>query len=139
MEAKDNEGRKSRAFFISAAGDTGKTYLLNTLLDAARSNWGREGEEDYDEPSTGLANTYTGIAATLLKLGQTCNSTVKVPCTDLNTESSSPISSGSELARVIIDTKMFASDEVSIAPMPKVVSPPAINFKVMCFNGCWLV
>jgi ATP-dependent exoDNAse (exonuclease V) beta subunit len=32
MEAKDNEARQSRAFFISAAGGTGKTYLLNTLI-----------------------------------------------------------------------------------------------------------
>jgi ATP-dependent DNA helicase PIF1 len=79
MEAKDDEARQSRAFLISAAGGTGKTYLLNTLLDAVRSNWGREGEQDYDEPSIGLATTSTGIAATLLKLGQTCHSTVKAP------------------------------------------------------------
>jgi hypothetical protein len=39
MESKDNEARQSRAFFISAAGGTGKTYHLNTLLDAVRSNW----------------------------------------------------------------------------------------------------
>jgi predicted ATPase len=33
MEARDDEARHSRAFFISSAGGTGKTYLLNTLLD----------------------------------------------------------------------------------------------------------
>jgi hypothetical protein len=59
MEAKDDEARKSRAFLISASGGTGKTYLLNTLLNDVRSNWGREGEEDYDEPSIGLATAST--------------------------------------------------------------------------------
>lgn len=50
VEAKDDEARQSRAFFISSAGGTSKTYLLNTPLDAVRSNWGHGGEEDYDEP-----------------------------------------------------------------------------------------
>jgi hypothetical protein len=31
---------------------------------------GHEEEEDYDKPSIGLATASTGIAATLLKLGQ---------------------------------------------------------------------
>jgi hypothetical protein len=41
---KEEEMRevKSRAFFISSSGGTGNTYLLNTLLDAVRSNWGHE-------------------------------------------------------------------------------------------------
>jgi hypothetical protein len=50
------------------AGGTSKTYLLKTLLDAVRSNWGHGGEEDYYEPSIGLATASTGISATLLKL-----------------------------------------------------------------------
>jgi hypothetical protein len=116
MEAKDDEARQIRAFFISAAGGTSKTYLLNTLLDAVRCNWGREGEEDYDEPSIGLATASTEFSATLLKLGQTLfHSTVKAPCTDLNSESCLPISAGSEVARVIRDTKIFVWDEVSMA------------------------
>jgi hypothetical protein len=51
MEGKDDEARQIRAFSISSAGGTGKTYLLHTLLDAVRYNWGREGEEYYEEPS----------------------------------------------------------------------------------------
>jgi hypothetical protein len=31
-EAKDDETRNSRALFISAAGSTGNTYILNTLI-----------------------------------------------------------------------------------------------------------
>jgi hypothetical protein len=115
MEAKDDEAIQSRAFFFSAAGCTSKNYLLNTLLDAVRSNCGHEGEEDYDEPSIGLATASTGIAETLLKLGQTFHSTVKAPCNDLNAESCFPISAGSELTRVIRDTKIFVWDEVSMA------------------------
>jgi hypothetical protein len=81
-------------FFISSAGGTGNTYLLNTLLDAVRSNWGHEGQEDYDEPSIGPVTASSGIAATLLKLGQTFHSTVKAPCTDFNAESCFPIFAG---------------------------------------------
>jgi hypothetical protein len=50
MEAKDGETRNIRAFFISTAGGTGSTYLLNTLLDDVQSNWGHEGGKYYDEP-----------------------------------------------------------------------------------------
>jgi hypothetical protein len=74
---------------------------LNTLLDTVRSNWGHEGEEYYDEPSIGIATASTGIAATVLKLGQKFNSKVKAPCTNLIAEIFFPISYGSELAWVI--------------------------------------
>jgi ATP-dependent DNA helicase PIF1 len=50
-----------------------------------------------------------------LKLGHTFHSTVKAPFTDLNAESCFPISAGSEMARVIRDTKVFVWDEVSMA------------------------
>jgi hypothetical protein len=50
MEAKDYEARQCRAFFMSAADGTRKTYVFNTLLDVFRCNWGHEGEEEYDEP-----------------------------------------------------------------------------------------
>jgi hypothetical protein len=75
-EAKDDETRNSRALFISAARSTGKTYILNTLIGSVRSNWGHEGGEYYYIPSIGLSTTYTSIAATLLKLGQTFQATV---------------------------------------------------------------
>jgi hypothetical protein len=102
MEAKNDETRHIRAFFISAAGGTGNTYLLNILLDAIRSNRGHEGEEDYNKPSIGLVNASTCFAATLLKLGHTFHSTAKAP-------------DGSEMARVIRYTKIFVWDEVSMA------------------------
>jgi hypothetical protein len=90
---------------------------LNTLIDTVRSNQGHAGEEDYYEPSIGLATAYTGIAEILLKLGQTFHSTVKAPCTNLNAESCFPISAGSELTRVIRDATMFVWDEVYMAHM----------------------
>jgi hypothetical protein len=115
IEARDDEARQVRAFFMSSAGGTGNVYLLNTLIDAGRYNWGREGEEYYDEPSIGLATASTGIAATLLKLGQTFHSTVKAPCTNLNAESCFSIAAGSDLVRVIRDTTIFVWYEVSMA------------------------
>jgi hypothetical protein len=56
-EAKDDETRNSRALFISAAGGTGKTYLLNTLIGSVRSNWGHVGGEYCDIPSIVLFTT----------------------------------------------------------------------------------
>jgi hypothetical protein len=50
-----------------------------------------------------------------LKLGHKFHSTVKAPCINLNAESSFPISAGSELARVIIETNIFVWNEVSMA------------------------
>jgi hypothetical protein len=44
MDATDDETRHRRAFFISAAGDTGNAYLFDTLLDNVRSSWGHEGK-----------------------------------------------------------------------------------------------
>jgi hypothetical protein len=44
MEAKVDDTRHSRAFFISSDGGTDRTQLFNTLLDAVRSNVGHEGE-----------------------------------------------------------------------------------------------
>jgi hypothetical protein len=80
MDAKDDETRHSRAYFISAAGGTVNTYLLNIPLDTVRSNWGHEGEYDNDEPYIGLATSSTGIVKSLLKLGHTFHSAVKAPC-----------------------------------------------------------
>jgi hypothetical protein len=91
-------------FFISSAGGTGNTYLLNTLLGAVRSNWCLEVEEDYDEPSIGMITASTVTTPNLLKLGQTFHLMLEAPCTDCNAESCFPLSAGSELARVIIAT-----------------------------------
>jgi hypothetical protein len=92
MDANDYETGHSIAFFISAAGDTGNTYLLNTLIDDVRSKWGNEGESDYDEPPIGPKTTFVGIAATLSNIGNTFHSKVKAPCTNLNTDICCPIS-----------------------------------------------
>jgi hypothetical protein len=89
--------------------------FLNTLIDTLRSNWGHEGDEGYDETSIGLITASKGIAATLLKLGQTFHSVVNAPCTDLNGESCFLFYAGSELAWVIIDTILFVCDEGSMA------------------------
>jgi hypothetical protein len=116
MDTTYEEARHIRECFISSGGDTGNsTYLLNTIIDTVRYNSGREGEEDYDEPSIGLATASTGIEATLLKLGHTFHSTVNVPCSNLNAEKFFPISARSELAQVIRDTNTFVWDEVSMA------------------------
>ena len=59
-----------RAVFVDARGGTGKTYLLNAILAAARVMEGG---------SVALAVGSTGIAANLLHLGRTLHSRFKVP------------------------------------------------------------
>jgi hypothetical protein len=76
VQARYDETRHIIACFTSSADGGGKTYILNTFLEAVRSNWGHEVEEDYNEASSGLATASTGVAETLLKLGQTFNGEV---------------------------------------------------------------
>ena len=59
-------------FFIQARGGTGKTFLLNTLLAAART-------VDALENTPALAVASSGIASTLLDGGRTAHSRFKIP------------------------------------------------------------
>ena len=61
---------KSLCVFIDARGGCGKTFLLNTILDAVRSS--------ESEGCVALAMATTGLAANLLPLGRTFHSRMKV-------------------------------------------------------------
>ena len=83
---------ESLQVFISARGGCGKTFLLNGILDAVRS----------DEPGgcIALAMATTGIAAQLLHLGRTFHSRMKAPLQP-DDQSTLSINSQSPLAKMI--------------------------------------
>ena len=68
FEAISDHGGSGNMFFIDAPGGTGKTFLLNTVIRAAR----REGREV-------LAVASSGIAATLLDSGGTAHNIFSIP------------------------------------------------------------
>ena len=98
------EKKEQLLLFIDATGGCGKTYLLNTILSAARSMEGG---------STALAMATTGIAANLLRLGRTFHSRLKAPLTP-NEESTLQISAQSNLAELVRDCKLMMIDEVTM-------------------------
>ena len=84
---------------MNAAGGTGKTYLLNTLLAAVRT-----------QNQIALAVASSGIAALLLRNGRTAHSRFKVPL-DCNETSICKFSMDSETAQLIKEAKLIVWDE----------------------------
>ena len=100
MDAVRNE--RPLQIFIDARGGCGKTYLINTILAAVRS----------DKPggNVALAMATTGIAGNLLELGRTFHSRMKAPLKPTK-DSMLNISSQSNLAKLIRMAKILLIDE----------------------------
>ena len=88
--------------FIDARGGCGKTFLLNGLLDAVRSN--------ECNGCVALAMATTGIAASLLHLGRTFHSRMKAPLTPVE-DSTLQITNQSSLASLVRMAKILLIDE----------------------------
>ena len=80
-----------RNVFLKARGGTGKTFLLNRILNFVRL---------LDEESIALSVAYTGIAATLLQGGRTFNSRFRFPIRE-DGSTTCNVSKGSGLAKLI--------------------------------------
>jgi hypothetical protein len=65
--------RPSNVFFLDAPGGAGKTHLLKAILSYVRGTMGK----------IAIASATTGIAATLLPIGQTAHSAFGIP-TNIN-------------------------------------------------------
>jgi hypothetical protein len=89
-------------FCLDAFGGTGKTFLINMILDKVRSLG-----------KVALATATSGIAATLLHLGRTLHSRFKVPikCTE---DSTCAVTKRSVTGRLIKMAKLLIIDEVSM-------------------------
>ena len=93
-----------KQIYIDARGGTGKTFILNRLLDYVRLK---------DTDAIGIAVAFTGIAAQLLKGGRTFNSRFKFPL-QAEKKATCYISKQSGLAKLIRKAKIILWDE---APM----------------------
>ena len=96
-----NNGRGG-IFFLDAPGGTGKTYVLNALLAAVRS----DGE-------IALGTAISAVASKLLKNGTTVHSRFKVPI-QIKKTSVCNFSKKDATGKLLLRTKLIIIDEVSM-------------------------
>ncbi|XP_076065261.1 ATP-dependent DNA helicase Pif1-like [Oratosquilla oratoria] len=101
---EDKSKRGKRGFFISAPGGTGKSFLLNILLDTVRSR----GE-------IALAVASSGIAATVLHGGRTAHNMFKIPLMKYNEIRACSVKKNTEMARLFELTSLIVWDEAVMA------------------------
>ncbi|OAV90340.1 hypothetical protein PTTG_28369 [Puccinia triticina 1-1 BBBD Race 1] len=92
--------RRRQLFYLDGPGGTGKTFALNTLIDLATVN-------EYNK----IAVASSGVAALLLKFGQTAHSAFKIPI-DAAAGVECPIDEDSFLALKLKDARLIIWDEV---------------------------
>ena len=102
VDAIDNV--RSCLFFVDALRGTGKTFLLNVLLDYARSR-----------DRIALAVASSGIAALLLHGGRTAHSHFRIPIAAIDHTSVCNIAVQSSLADLIRRASVIVWDEISMA------------------------
>ena len=99
------EAHSGRCFFLKARGGCGKTFLLDAVLKAARSQ-GAGGR-------VALATATTGKAAMHLPKGRTFHSRFKAPLTP-SEDCTFSIKAQSEAARLIREAELIVVDEVTM-------------------------
>ncbi|XP_046812126.1 ATP-dependent DNA helicase pif1-like [Lucilia cuprina] len=95
------ENNSGQVFFLDAPGGTGKTFLINLLLQNIRSH-----------NNIALAVASSGIAATLLDGGKTAHATFKLPFDFMHHETPvCKISKQSHLAQILRECQLIVWDE----------------------------
>ena len=89
-------------FFLDAPGGTGKTFVLNALLCAVRSNG-----------QIALGTAISAVASKLLKNGTTVHSRLKVPI-QIKDTSLCHFSKNDSTGKLLLRTKLIIIDEVSM-------------------------
>lgn len=97
------DGNSNKLFFIDGPGGSGKSYLHNVLIDVFNTRNIRV-----------LSVAWTGIAAILLKGGQTAHTAFKLPI-NLTKTSTCGIKKNSSYAKNLKDTQVIIWDEISMA------------------------
>jgi ATP-dependent DNA helicase PIF1 len=90
-------------FFVDAPGGTGKTFMLNVLLDVVRARG-----------KIAIAVASSGVAALLLHGGRTAHSRFQIPLENVNESSTCSISAQSGTARLIRMANLIIWDEASM-------------------------
>ena len=99
------QNHSGHLYFLDAPGGTGKTFLLNIILAATRS-----------QNSIALAVASSGIAATLLEGGKTAHSTFKLPFNLRQIEAPTCyITKNSALAELLRQTSLIIWDESTMS------------------------
>ncbi|XP_076032462.1 uncharacterized protein LOC143020185 [Oratosquilla oratoria] len=101
---KDGEKYSNNGIFVSAAGGTGKSFVLNFLLDTVRS-----------EGKIALAIASSGIAATVLSGGRTAHNMFKIPLMEYDEVRACSVKKNTELAKLLQETHLIVWDEVVMA------------------------
>ena len=96
--------RNQNGFFIDASGGTGKSFVLNLLLDYVRA-----------EGMIALAVASSGIAATILHGGRTAHNTFKIPIMETHENRSCSIKRNTNLANLMKLCSLIVWDEVTMA------------------------
>ncbi|KAI7943612.1 hypothetical protein MJO28_011140 [Puccinia striiformis f. sp. tritici] len=91
---------KAEIFYLDGPGGTGKTFLLNTIIDYALTK---------AVPFISVASS--GVAALLLKNGQTAHSAFKIPI-DTAPNSECPIDEDTILATQLTASRLIIWDEI---------------------------
>jgi chromosomal replication initiation ATPase DnaA len=91
---------KSKFYFISGHGGTGKTFLWNTIISYLRA-----------QKKIVLAVASSGVASLLLPNGRTAHSRFRIPF-DTDDISICDIKRGTKLAKLLIQTSLIIWDEV---------------------------
>ena len=90
---------------LDAPGGTGKTYVVNMILDRVRL-----------DGKIALAVASSGIASTLMNGGRTAHSTFKLPLNLVNVEHPCcNVDKGTDLARVLTNTDLIVWDEFTMS------------------------
>ena len=93
---------KGLMFCVNAAGGTGKTFLVNTLLNAVRG-----------DGFVALASASSGVAAQLLTNGTTIHSRFKVPI-DIRSTSTCHFNANDGTGKLMKMTKLIIFDEMTM-------------------------
>ena len=93
---------KGGLFFLDAPGGTGKTFVLNALLSAVRS-----------DGFVALATAISAVASKLLDNGSTVHSRLKVPI-EVKENSFCSFSKNDATGKLLLQTKLIIIDEVSM-------------------------
>ncbi|KAK4515822.1 uncharacterized protein ATC70_010779 [Mucor velutinosus] len=96
------DAAQSKLFFIDGPGGTGKTFIINALLDAVRK-----------QNHIAIAVASTGTAALLLKGGRTAHTTFKIPI-DTSSTTMCDFTPSSEIAQFIKRARLIIWDECSM-------------------------
>ncbi|XP_076066073.1 uncharacterized protein LOC143039717 [Oratosquilla oratoria] len=95
---------RNNGVFVNAAGGTGKSFILNLLLETVRSRG-----------HIALAVASSGIAATVLCGGRTAHNMFKIPLMEFDETRACSIKKNTEMAKLLHQTELIVWDEVVMA------------------------